>query len=137
MPTSTHSWALGPCAGVRYGEVAAVIADPSKATVTVGADGTITAVIDTNSEICTLAALRYVGWAIGGPRLEGTLSFWNVAPAVDSVPSRPSVRQAAAGQHWLACIVFLRQDTFGGVGQVPPSYGFVAQCSDDNDWVRP
>ena len=114
---------IGSCAGVRYGEVAAVIADPSKATVTVGVDGTITAVTDSNSEFCTLAALRYVGWAIGGPQLEGTLSFWNVAPAVDSVPSEPSARQAAADQHWLACIVFLRQDPFGGVAQVPPSYG--------------
>lgn len=113
---------VGPCAGVRYGEVASVIADPSKATVTVGVDGTITAVTDSNSEVCRQAALRYVGWAIGGSRLEGTLSFWNVAPAVDSVPSRASARQEAVGQHWLACIVYLRQDTFGGVGQVPPSY---------------
>lgn len=104
---------VGPCAGVRYGEVAAVIADPSKASVTVGGDGTITAVTDPNSEVCRQAALRYVGWAIGGSRLEGALSFWNVAPAVDSVPSRPSAQQEAAGHHWLACIVYLRQDTFG------------------------
>lgn len=113
---------VGACAGVRYGEVAAVIADPSKATVTVGVDGTITAVTDSNSDLCTLAALKYVGWATGGRGPEGTLTFWHMAPAVDSVPSRPSVRQEAAGQNWLACIVFLRQDTFGGVGQVPPSY---------------
>lgn len=74
-----------------------------------------------------VAALQYVGSPTGGPRLEQALSFWYVVPAITSVPSRPSVRQEPAGQHWLACIIYLRQDTHGGVGDLPrritPRYG--------------
>ena len=114
---------IGPCVGVRYGEVAAVIADPSKPAVTVGADGTITELMDPNMDDCSLAALTYIGSPSGGPRLVQALSFWYVLPAIDSVASRPSVRQETAGQHWLACIVFLQQDTDGGGGDLPPSYG--------------
>ena len=110
------------CDGIRYGEVTAVIAEPSTAVVTVGADGTITAVTDSNTDSCTLAALRYVGSPTGGQQPQRALSFWYVVPAIDAVASRPSVRQAAAGQHWLACIIFLQQDTYGGVGDLPPSY---------------
>jgi hypothetical protein len=113
---------IGPCEGVRYGEVAAVIADPAKPSVTVGADGTITELMDPNMDDCSLAALTYIGSPSGGRRLVQALSFWYVLPAVDSVASRPSVRQETAGQHWLACIVFLRQDTDGG-GELPAAYG--------------
>ena len=113
---------ISPCVGFRYGEVAAVISDPSRPAVTVGADGTITALTDPNMDNCSLAALRYVGSPSGGPRLDRVLSFWYVLPAMDSVVSRPSVRQDAVGQHWLACIVFLQQTADGG-GDLPPSYG--------------
>ena len=114
---------ISQCVGARYGEVAAVIAHPTRPAVTVGADGTITALTDSNMDDCSLAALTYIGSPSGGPRLERTLSFWYVLPSVDSVASRPSVLQEAAGQHWLACIVFLQQNPdSGGRGDLPPSY---------------
>jgi hypothetical protein len=113
---------ISPCRGVRYGEVAAVILDPSRPTVTLGADGTITALTDSNMDNCSMAALTYIGSPSGGPRLQRALSFWYVLPATDSVASRPSARQEAAGQHWLACIVFLRQNPDGD-GELPPPYG--------------
>ena len=88
---------IEPCNGARYGEVAAVIANPRPTVVRGGADHQY--VDDQNMESCSLTANRYLG--VTTP----LYTFWRALLLSISTLSRPSTRQQASGQHWAACIV--------------------------------
>lgn len=90
---------LEPCHGPRYGEVAQVIADPPK----VSSATANTPVIDTNLATCYSSADRYLG-----AQLIGLDSLWSPNLIFNSDISRPSTRQEADGQHWVACLVSLQ-----------------------------
>ena len=118
--TSSYSYPrlrVGPCTGTRYGEVVAIIPHPVKPVVTVSADGGTT-VVDPNVDRCQLAARRYIGAAAVPTPM---FTFWSPIPMTGTAASMPSVRQQAAGQHWLACITFpLRGANADGVATDPP-----------------
>jgi len=103
------SLGMSPCGGRRYGEVVAVIPNPSKPVVTVTNDdnSNSSTVVDPNLDTCYPAAGRYAGMAATGIRPEPTLKDWYPQLRFGSSASAPSKRQRAAGQHWLACFVYL------------------------------
>lgn len=101
---------IGPCGDSRTGEVVSVIGNPVKPVVTTTTDGTGTSVQidDSNQDACAPAAFRYTGVAMDGQQPALILGTWYPASlATGAALSAPSVRQQAAGQHWLACIVYL------------------------------
>ena len=105
---ATYSYprlAMSPCRGSRYGEVTAVIPTPDEPVMSVSSDGTF--VNDANVETCPPSASRYVGIGMTGTQRAPLLGVWYPSQVVDAAASIPSIRQAAAGQHWLACIVYL------------------------------
>ncbi len=88
---------LGPCRGVRYGEVTALTDSigPSAAGTAPGTAGTRV------DDFCSAATQTYLG----------TGSAAEIAPWVPQTTSgslvlAPSPRQQAAGQDWLACVIF-------------------------------
>lgn len=91
---------IGPCVGLRYGEVTGVISDPDA--VVVEGTASYQSISDPNINTCYDDKSAYLGQAkqpifgIWSPN--GTALTWTAL-------SRPSPRQEAAGQHWLACLV--------------------------------
>lgn len=114
VTVSTYAYpvlTIGPCRGARSGEVVSVIANPMKPVVTSTTDGAGTSVQiqDSNMDACSPAAFSYAGMAMAGPQPAPILTNWYQMIAVLGVAaSSPSVRQQAAGQHWLACIVYVQ-----------------------------
>ncbi len=90
------------CSGTRYAEVIAVIADPSKPKILRNTDSSF-AIEDDNSEQCYLAALRYLGLPVSGIPTSSDFDAWRVGTTLSIQVFAPSVRQAAAHQHWVAC----------------------------------
>lgn len=97
--------AMKPCQGSRYGEVTALIQTATEPVISISSDGTF--VNDANVETCSPAASEYVGIAMVGTQRAPLDGVWYPSQTVDAAASVPSIRQAAAGQHWLACIVYL------------------------------
>lgn len=105
---TTYSYprlAMSPCQGSRYGEVTAVMPTLADPVMSISSDGTF--VNDANVETCPAAASRYVGIAMTGAQRAPLLGPWYPSQIVEAAASIPSARQVAAGQHWLACIVYL------------------------------
>jgi hypothetical protein len=94
----------GTCHGDHYGEIVALIADPAQPEVTE------TAVNDPNLDHCWKAADEFSGvpFDVTATTLLAPLLH------VSSAATAPSVRQEAAGQHWLACIAYLEPHDFVG-----------------------
>lgn len=91
---------IGPCTGTRFAEVVQVIADPVQPSVTV--EGSALNIDDPNQDRCATAGSGYLGAA---PMTGPGGSTWKPVTAAQPSLSRPSARQEAAGQHWLACLV--------------------------------
>lgn len=110
MSASTYRYPamnVSQCSGSRFGEVVSIIANPVKPVVT--SYGTSVSITDTNMDSCSAAADTYVGRGIATPQPAPIPTQWSQAsPVVGVAASSPSVRQKAAGQHWLACIVFVQ-----------------------------
>jgi len=90
---------MQPCSGPRYGEVVAVIANPHAPVV--AGDAANSYIGDPNMDSCHSSALQYLGLATPP-------AHWEPFVQSTSAMSRPSIRQEAAGQHWVACVVGLR-----------------------------
>lgn len=98
-----------PCNGSRFGEVAAVLTDPTPApepvtrqSVDPATGEPITSTSwpeDGNTAVCAARAATYAGV----PTDDGT--GWRSAAQINSAIVQPDVRQSAAGQHWIACLV--------------------------------
>lgn len=97
--------AIGPCRGGRYGEVTTVTTTPAEPVMSVGSDGTFAN--DPNVDSCAPAASRYIGLAMTGTQRAALPGGWYPSQTVDAAAAIPSLRQAASGQHWLACIAYL------------------------------
>ena len=103
---------MNPCIAGRYGEVTALIMNPSTPVITDSAsDGsTGPAVRDANITSCGKAGKSYVGIAAAAARWVSLPGGWHPIQQVFAAASTPSARQRAAGQHWLACLVYLGAD---------------------------
>lgn len=97
--------ALGPCAGTRYGEVTTVTMTPAEPVMGVGSDGTLAN--DPAVDTCAPSASRYIGLAMAGSQRAPLPGGWYPSQTVEAAATIPSKRQAASGQHWLACIAYL------------------------------
>jgi hypothetical protein len=103
--------AAGRCQGRRYGEITAIIPDPTEPVVTASNNGTNRSlnVADPNMDICEPASYQYVGIPMTGTDPSPLLAGWSPPLLkIATAASTPSLRQQAAGQHWLACIVQLQ-----------------------------
>ncbi len=107
---------MSHCQNSRYGDVTALIADPTTPVVTTLSDSSSggTTVVDANMDICRSATSRYVGIALAGDQVAPLLAGWYPNLVTATAASAPSVRQQAAGQHWLASIVYLPQGSDQG-----------------------
>lgn len=109
---------LKPCQGSRYGEVTAVITTSAEPVISISSDGTFAN--DSNVENCSPTASEYVGIAMTGTQRAPLIAPWYPSQIVEAAASTPPVRQTAAGQHWLACIVYLgasQENPHGIAGQ--------------------
>ncbi len=120
-PASYPTSPLGPCTGTRYGEVAAVIADPAPTgrERCCDADGEMVPATgpadpaggslsdaylqDPNADRCWQLAQSYVGMDPWPPAAADGLAL-GVAVSVLGVLTGPDTRQVSAGQHWAACL---------------------------------
>ena len=140
---------LGPCSGSRYGEVAALIVHPAGVIYPTDDDGNRS--IDDPNEYgtCFPAAQRYVGLPTAGLAPTTVNKFWWLTARSEDLLSQPSPRQRAAGQEWLACIVYLRSiDADGGMhavaargslkGAISTGTGrdYLGVCPATDDWME-
>ena len=91
---------IGPCAGSRYGEITTLIG-AAKPTVVKG-DESNRYLDDPNLDSCVPPTVRYVGMTE-----QPVYRFWQMYLQINIALSKPSPRQQAAGEHWVACIVTL------------------------------
>ena len=96
---------LRGCAGSRYGEVVAVIANPTAPVQARQGSETFTA--NANSDVCYGATLAFVGVAAKGAIPTPLFTYWSTTVATSIAASTPTPRQQSAGQHWLACLTYL------------------------------
>ena len=96
---------LGACEGNRYGEVTTVTVTAAEPVMGVGSDGTFAN--DPAVDACAPSASRYIGLAVTGSQRAPMPGGWYPSQTVEAAATIPSVRQAASGQHWLACIAYL------------------------------
>lgn len=98
---------LGPCTGTRFAEVVWIIADPAQPSVTT--EGSALNIDDPNQDRCAAAVAGYLGaTSVTGPGG----SIWTPVAAAQPSLSRPSARQEAAGQNWLACLASAPGSTY-------------------------
>jgi len=96
---------LRRCAGSRYGEVVAVIANPAAPVQT--RQGSETFSTNANSDVCYGATLAFVGVAAKAVIPMPLFTYWSTTVATSIAASTPTPRQRSAGQHWLACVTYL------------------------------
>lgn len=96
---------LRGCDGSRYGEVVAVIANPTAPVQT--RQGSETFAANANSDVCYGATLAFVGVAAKGAIPTPLFTYWSTTVATSIAASTPTPRQQSAGQHWLACVTYL------------------------------
>ena len=92
--------ATGPCTGQRFGEVTAVI--PASKTEH-ASTGSIT---DPNLQTCKNRTDRYLGLTTSGGQFPVD-GGWSPFPSTQTMVAGPDATQKAAGQRWLACIVYI------------------------------
>lgn len=96
---------LGRCEGSRYGEVTTVTTTPAEPVMGVGSDGTFAN--DPTVDTCAPSASRYIGIGMTGTQRAPLPGGWYPSQTIEAAATIPSIRQAASGQHWLACIAYL------------------------------
>lgn len=92
--------AMAPCTDTRFAEVVMVIADPVQPQVTI--EGSSLTIVDANQTRCETASAAYTGTSA---TIDVSGTRWSPVVTVQSSLSRPSPRQKAAGQHWIACLI--------------------------------
>jgi hypothetical protein len=78
---------------------------PAEPVMGVGSDGTFAN--DPAVDTCAPSASRYIGLAMTGSQRAPLPGGWYPSQTVEAAAAIPSQRQAASGQHWLACIAYL------------------------------
>ena len=104
---------IAPCVAGRFGEVVAVADDPRVGAATSRRQHDDDAEVSDERERqhCADQVLRYLGLTIG-PDHEGFVeSYWQPLVPLDMSIDRPSARQVAAGQHWVACSFYVHDHT--------------------------
>ncbi len=108
LPKHGHDKATAKCAGARYGEVVAVIANPLPFDEQARQDATQATPVP-DQATCVAAIIRYVGFpADKGGTLKPMSTYWYPSLMLGLATSSPSPTQQTAGQHWLACIANLQ-----------------------------
>lgn len=95
------------CSEAHYGEVVAVITDPTKPKINVDPSGTSMSIDDKNMDTCYQAAARFLGLNTSDNGFSVLYGYWSFTMSTAVVPMTPTARQRAAGQHWLACSTYL------------------------------
>src|SRR4051794_10399119 len=107
-PAPYRSAALGPCVGQVYGEVVAVTPDRRQHHPASRSPGYGSVLIDDPNEApCLQTAARYIGLTVGADDNILIASYWEPLGPLSASPSGPTERQIAAGQNWVACVVFV------------------------------
>ncbi len=111
-PVNLATWPTNPfvypqlnfeaCEGLRFGEVVAVLANPTEASATTGSSHS-GPVGDPNSETCLEKGDGFDGGV-------AQFQYWSPRIFAFSAPIAPSPLQQAMGQHWLACAMFIPAD---------------------------
>lgn len=105
---------IAPCSADRFGEVVMVTDDPRTLAATSRRQGDDdgTAVSDERErQACGDQVLRYLGLTVNADHEGFMQSYWQPLAPLDMSISRPSVRQVAAGQHWMACSFYVHDYT--------------------------
>ena len=120
---------FGPCDGVRYGEVTAVLAGRADG---VQDDGTVGVPLQNS---CDTALSEY----LGAPDPSRISDLWWVSFTDGSTAVTPDPRQAASGQDWAACLI--RPPYWGPGGREgqagPDGYTTVGSDSIGGGWDDP
>lgn len=107
---AASSVVIAPCTADRFGEVVAVTDDPRILAATsrrqYDDDGAAVS-DDRDRQACSDLVLRYLGLTVNADHEGFVQSYWQPLAPLDMSISRPSVRQLAAGQHWLACSFYV------------------------------
>ena len=103
---------VGPCGKRVYGEVTAVIGDrrsPQSAPPTIQPPDDGSTVTDDPNELpCFDATNRYLGLTVGADHIPMIFSYWRPSGLASFSLTGPTLRQRAAGQRWVACVVSTR-----------------------------
>ena len=100
---------MQPCSSDRFGEVTGVIMTPKPVTSARSPDGQMET-SDPNAETCFLSVSRFYGIAFTGAQLSPLAGEWYPFALTNVAFVRPSARQLATGQSWLACVVYRTVD---------------------------
>ena len=95
--------AVAPCVGIRFAEVVSVLTDPVEPEIVVA--GSSVNVSDPNQDACRIAVRDHLGTRV---TVDPTRAVWSTVTTVEVSVTRPSPRQEAAGQRWLACLAAAR-----------------------------
>lgn len=109
--------AVEPCSGARYGEVVAVFPHPLPYAVK-GDDSTGRYLQDPNVDNCGRLLSAYLGM-VDVPMF----GIWTPNLSLVTGLARPSVRQAAVGQRWAACVVTVQPGNVPAGPFTGPLYG--------------
>ena len=99
--------AVAPCAGTRFAEVVSVLTDPGRPEIVVR--GSSVNVSDPNQDACRTAVRDHLGTRV---TVDPSGAVWSTVTTVEVSVTRPSPRQEAAGQRWLACLAAARGVTY-------------------------
>lgn len=137
---------VGDCGRPHSGEVVSVIARPTRAQVTVE-PGSGFSIDDQNMVACSQSAGRFVGQADSAGETAFRFDYWWSTIFTRVVPMTPSVRQQAAGQHWLTCVTYVVSQSevtgpalvrYEGTLRDAVSTGFgrdyLGYCPTETDW---
>ena len=99
---------MQPCSGDKF-EVTSVITNPKPLASSETPEGQITT-SDPNIGTCLLSALRFYGMPFSGAQQVPLAGQWYPSFSANVAAVRPSPRQLAARQPWLACVVYQAVD---------------------------
>ncbi len=135
----------GACSRAHYGEVTFVIAQPAAVKVEEIPGGDGYSIQDENVDACRSAAGAYLGRDASEPGV--LFGFWSAGLYPPFIPMTPNALQRATGQHWLACTVYLTNQSdvdarsmVGYEGSVRNAWStgvgrdYLGACPDEADW---
>lgn len=96
---------VGDCGQPHYGEVVSVIAEPTEPNVVANRTGSVD-IDDKNMIACYETTGHFLGM-VNSADESAMFGYWGFARFPAVVALTPTVRQRAAGAHWLACATYL------------------------------
>ena len=139
--------ALNQCSQAHYGEVVSVIAAPITPKFDVDPGGASMSIDDENIFTCSQAAWSFFSSAPPGNAASILYGYWSIGLATSVVPMTPTVRQRAAGEHWLACATYLTDESVSGGTTLIQYQGtlrsalstgagrdYLGHCPTESDW---